>query len=199
MQWLVWILCSMTLLYSGSNKTKTFSEKLIVSVSKEEKFSQESLLKLKVYFIENPRIGELREKYNLELKIERWGEYSATTIKPIESLSLRNELLILLSPIFKDIFFINYKPKIKKVLQEKLAKPTQKVDLIKKRKKKKVKSLISEIGLQWLVLLLLSVIGLVSSLLSRKKMLKLDETQEDLKGKQKKIETEIKNLGVQDA
>jgi hypothetical protein len=199
MQWLIWMLCSITLLYSSNIKTDIFSEKLIVSSTKKENLSQENLLKLKVYFSENPRTRDLQEIYNLQFAIEKLGSYSVTTIKPIESLSLRNELLILLTPIFKDIFFIDSTPKIQKVVKENFTQVNQKVHVAKTAIEKKENSLIDEIGLQWVALLLLSIIGLVLSLLSRRKIAKLDETQRDLKVEQKKIEIEIRNLGAQDA
>ena len=191
MQWIIWIFYAITLLYSENIKTEIFSEKLIVSSSKEEKISQEDLLKLKVYFIENLRTKQLQEKYNLQLEIEKLGIYNVTTIKPIETLSVRNELLILLSPMFRDIYFIDYHPEIEKDI-----KSNQKVHVVKTVIRKKENSFIDEIGLQWIALLLLSAIGLILSLLSRKKIAKLDETQKDLKVEQKKIETEIKNLGA---
>jgi hypothetical protein len=122
-----------------------------------------------------------------------------TTIKPIESLSLRNELLILLTPIFKDIFFIDNTPKMQKVVKENITQVNQKVHVAKTVMEEKENSLIDEIGLQWVALLLLSIIGLVLSLLSRRKIAKLDETQRDLKVEQQKIEIEIRNLGAQDA
>jgi len=196
MQWLIWMLCSITLLYSDNIKTEIFSEKLIVSFTKQEKLSQENLLKLKVYFIENPRTRDLQETYNLQLDIEKLGSYSVTTIKPIKSLSMRNELLILLTPMFKDIYFIDYKPEIKKVVKTTITQANQKINVVKTAVVKKENSLIDEIGLQWVALLLLSIIGLVLSLLSRRKIAKLGETQKDLKVEQKKIETEIEKLGV---
>ena len=199
MQWLIWMLCSITLLYSGNIKTDIFSEKLIVSSTKQEKFSQDNLLKLKVYFIENPRIKELQSTYNLQFAIEKLGSYNVTTIKPIESLSLRNELLILLAPMFKDVYFIDYTPEIQKVVKADITQVNQKVHVVKTAIEKKENSLIDEIGLQWVALLLLSIIGLVLSLLSRRKIAKLNETQKDLEVEQKKIEREIRNLGVQDA
>ena len=199
MQWLIWMLCSITLLYSGNIKTDIFSEKLIVSSTKQEKLSQDNLLKLKVYFIENPRIKELQLTYNLQFAIEKLGSYNVTTIKPIESLSLRNELLILLAPMFKDVYFIDYTPTIQKVLKADITQVNQKVHVVKTAIEKKENSLIDEIGLQWVALLLLSIIGLVLSLLSRRKIAKLNETQKDLEVEQKKIEREIRNLGVQDA
>jgi hypothetical protein len=107
--------------------------------------------------------------------------------------------LILLTPIFKDIFFIDNTPKIQKVVKENITQVNQKVHVVKTVIEEKENSLIDEIGLQWVALLLLSIIGLVLSLLSRRKIAKLDETQRDLKVEQKKIEIEIRNLGAQDA
>ena len=60
------------------------------------------------------------------------------------------------------------------------------------------KSLIEEIGLQWIAIFLLALIGLVSSIYSRRKLLRLENRQKNLTSNQDKIESEIQNLGVEE-
>jgi cell division protein FtsL len=55
--------------------------------------------------------------------------------------------------------------------------------------------LVEEVGLQWLTLLLLAVIGLTLSVHNRRKLVTLEKTQQDLSLKQERIEDEIKQLG----
>ena len=195
MQLLLWMLCSMTLLFSGGVSSYKLSEKLIASSSKSESFANEELLKLKVYFIEKPTTRLLQEKYDLRIEMEKLDNYYMAVIKPIPSLKVRNDLLLALSPMFQDIFFINYQEEI----QETQETPIMTKPVISSVKEKKETSFINEIGLKWVALLSLSAVGLILSILSRRKIIKLGKRQKDLKLKQKKIEIEIKKLGAEDA
>ncbi len=195
MQLFMWMLCSITLLFSDGVSSHDFSEKLIVSASKSEVTANNELLKLKVYFIENPTTRLLQEKYDLQIEMEKLDNYYVAVIKPINSLSLRNELLISLTPMFQNIFFIDYKERIFKSNQ-KMSVPKYSTPLAKKKKEV---SYINEIGLQWLVLLLLSVVGLILSVRNRRKIKKLSKRQKNLTVEQNKIEKEIKKLGAEDA
>ena len=195
MQLLLWMLCSMTLLYSAGVSSHEFSEKLIVSSSKSESLCNEELLKLKVYFIENPITRLLQEKYGLRIEMEKLDNYYMAVIKPITSLKVRNDLLLVLTPMFHDIFFINYQAEIQMTQET----HTVSKSVISRAKEKREKSFIDEIGLQWLALLSLSLLGLILSILSRRKIMKLGKRQKDLKVEQKKIEKEIKKLGAEDA
>ena len=178
MKLIIFIFLFVSLLFSSDINRERFSEKLIVTFNKHEKLTQESLLKLKVYFRKNSKMKYLKKIYNLQIDIEKLGDYNVVTIKPIESISIRNKLIILLKPMFNNIYFIDYKPKIK--------------DIIKNNKK----SFISEIGLEWVALLFLSFFGLILSILTRKRMITMDEKQKDLSLQQHNIEKNIKNMGV---
>jgi len=52
-----------------------------------------------------------------------------------------------------------------------------------------------EIGLQWIVLLLLAIIGLTLSVHNRRKLASLEKIQKELSIKQDQREDEIKKLG----
>lgn len=195
MHFFIGMLCTLTLLFGIGNSPKYFSEKLVVFNSKNESITQEELLKLKVYFIENPTTRSLQEKYDLQLEIEHLSDYDMVVIKPIPSLAVRNTLILTLTPMFQDMFFIDDE-KYENGMVQKIDKPQ--VKLAQLNKKKEI-SLIDEIGLQWLALLLLSFIGLILSIASRRKLIHIGKKQKDIKVEQKKIETEIKQLGAEDA
>jgi len=195
MRLLIWMSCTMTLLFSASSTSEHFSEKLIVHYSKNENNAKEELLKLKVYFIENAATRTLQEKYNLQLDIEMLGVYHMVVIKPIASLDLRNELIIILAPVFKNIFFIDYKESTPSIIKKHKVSQV----LLPRKEKKTALSFIDEIGLQWLALLFLSFVGLLLSITSRRKIIHLGNKQQDLKKKQTHIETEIKKLGSKHA
>ena len=200
MQLFIGLLCTITLLFSTEMASGKISEKMIVSSSKFDKIAAEDLLKLKVYFIENTATRALQEKHDLEIKMETLETYKTVTIQPIDSLELRNELLILLAPLFQDIFYIEYKKEAPSPVPEPMVSPQDvSVEVPGANKLKKEKSfLMDEVGLQWLALWILSIIGLFLSIRNRRKMALLNKKQTTLKTEQANIETEIKKLGVED-
>jgi len=190
MRIMIVILFSLTMLFSND-----ISGKLIVSGDKNSTTTQMHLLKLKMYFMQNAHTRALQEQYKLSLEMETLGDYTMVVIKPIKSLAVKNELLLLLSPLFPDIFSIEDN---KKSMQNPNSLHTIKTDApsIDTNIIHQAEGLIEEIGLQWIALLLLSIIGLTLSLNSRRKMASLESTQQDLSRKQEQIEKEIKNLGA---
>lgn len=183
---LVWmILCSFTLLLSES-----IHQKLIVSTDKHRENAQESLLKLKVYFIENPEIRALNEANDLKLELETLGAYTMVVVKPIVSLSAKNRLLMELSPIFPDVFALEDKGQYTEAFI-----PVNNHNV----KTNSANTYIETIGLQWVALLVLANLGLALSIIRRKKLLILDKKQKELDLDQNEIEHKIKNLGKYDA
>jgi len=178
--------------------SQDISEKLIVSSDKNSTTTQMHLLKLKMYFMDNAQIKALQEQYKLNLEIETLGEYTMVVIKPIKSLTVKNELLLFLRPLFPDIFSISDNKREMKSPNSLNGSKTITTDTPSADTKimHQAKVLIEEIGLQWIALLLLSIIGLTLSLNSRRKMASLESRQNDLSRKQEKIENEIKNLGA---
>ena len=195
MRLLIWMFCAMTLLFSDTMPSKQFAEKLIVYYDTNEAQAKAELLKLKVYFIENESIRTLQEQHHLVMEIDTLDGYYMVTLKPVVSLDVRNELLIILKPLFKDIFFIAYETHTPSMTKN----PKSSKTVIPIEKQKTETSLIDEIGLQWLALLLLSLVGLLLSIASRKKIIHLGKNQKDLKEKQTYIEREIQKLGAENA
>lgn len=184
------LLLSFTLLF-GAN----IHEKLIVSPSKDMHITEENLLTLKVYFHENTYSKELQEKYKLNFTVENLGDYSMVVIKPIEVSSLKKELLVLLHSLFDEMFFID---DLKVVTTEhKVITPKSNSTLPKAKVEQNILSYWHEtMGLQWIALLILASIGLILSLLNRRKLTHIENVQKDLKLDQKNIENEINNLGA---
>jgi len=185
------IFFSFTVLF-GANIHEDLHEKLIVSPSKDVHIVEENLLTLKVYFHENTYSRELQEKHKLNFTVEKLGDYSMVVIKPIEVSSLKNELLILLHPLFDELFFIDdlkvvaAKPKVTRPKHYSAPLKVEQNILL---------SWYETIGLQWVALLILATIGLIMSLLNRRKLAHIEKVQKDLTSDQKNIENEINNLG----
>jgi cell division protein FtsL len=119
------------------------------------------------------------------------------TIKPVETSALKHELFSLLKPLFPDVFFIAEK----KTEMKSPNSDRESASMMTPSSSVKVLSsaayafLVEEVGLQWLALLLLAVIGLTLSVHNRRKLATLEKTQQDLSLKQERIEDEIKQLG----
>ena len=184
------VLCSFTLLLSEG-----ISQKLIVYSDKNGKNAQESLLKLKVYFIENPNIRALNEGNDLKVELETLGAYTMVVVKPVVSVSVKNTLMMELSPVFPNVFALEERTQYQIDNNAKVFIPVTNHDV----KTNNVKTFIESIGLQWIVLLLLAAVGLLLSILRRKRLCLLDENQKALDIDQKEIENEIQNLGKYDA
>lgn len=195
MRLMIVVLFSLTMLFS-----KNISEKLIVSGDTNSTVAQMHLLKLKMYFMENAKTIALYEEYKLNLEMETIGDYTVVVVKPIKSLAVRNELLLFLSPLFPDIFSIEDNKRVMKSPNSLNERKTIKADTpnADTNMMHKAESLVEEMGLQWIALLLLSIIGLIASVSSRRKMASFDSTQKELSKKQEQIENEIKNLGASD-
>ena len=191
MKVIIVMLFSLTMLFS-----EAMHEKLIISGDNDIVNAQANLLKLKIYFIENSEISLLQGKHKLTLGMEMLGDYALVVIKPVETEALKSELMTLLKPLFPELFFIKYqemKCSDEETGVESMKKP---VSPVKVEKSQYYQFLIEEVGLQWLALLLLAVIGLTLSIRNRKKLASLEKTQKELSIKHDQIEDEIKKLGV---
>lgn len=191
MRLMIVILFSLTMLFS-----QDISEKLIVSGDSNSKTAHMHLLKLKMYFIENSQTRALQEKYKLNIETETLGDYTMVVIKPIRSLAVKNELMLLLTPLFPDIFSIEDNKRERSTSDSREETMKTHATSTESNSMHQAEVLIEEIGLQWIALLLLSIIGLTLSLSSRRKMASLENIQKDLSRKQEQIENEIKNLGA---
>jgi len=194
-QVIIVMLFSLTLLFS-----EPMHEKLIISGDNDIVNAQAELLKLKSYFIENPEISLLQEKHKLILEMEVLGDYALVVIKPVETEALKSELLTLLKPLFPELFSIKYQevecPDVEIDAKTNVESMKNLASPVKVEKSQYYQFLVEEIGLQWLALLLLAVIGLTLSVHNRRKLVSLEKTQKELSIKQDQIEDEINKLGV---
>ena len=193
MQVIIVMLFSFTMLFS-----EAILGKLIIGGDNDLLQTQANLMKLKISFTEDPELMELQEKYKLKLEIEALGDYTIVTIKPVETSALKYELLSLLKPMFHDIFFIaEKKTEMKSPNSDKeSASMMNPVSPVKVTRSPSYQFLLEDVGLQWLALLLLAIVGLTLSIYNRRKLANLEKTQKELSRKQDQIEDEIKKLGV---
>jgi len=126
------------------------------------------------YEMRNP----LLQEHRLSCGIEYLAEDNMIVIEPIDSELIKRQLILRLYPHYPNMFFV----------------PIDKKDFFSG-----IEALIETVGLEWVALLLLSFIGLVSSLYRRYQMASIQKQQELLVEKQTELEYDMKSLGVLDA
>ena len=199
---LIYLLTVFLFAENPSIENTSINEKLLLGYSTQEQVSKDALLTLKIYFRENSHLALLQEQNDLQFKIERLGDYHVTVIYPIHSLAVRNDLLLNLSPLFSDMIYIDRQNEVllaeaTSVKSVSVQKTTVKAKHLKKSQNTKPKN--SDLGLQWIALLLLFIVGLVLLIRNRKKLSNIKEGQEDMQHNQNKIETQINTLGAKNA
>jgi len=181
--------------------SEDFFEKMVVRIGMNADTEQEKLLELKMYFIENPTLRAYQDSFHLQPSIERVDDYYLLVMKPIPTLEVRNTLLLLMSREYPNSVFIKY-PKVATIQNINIQHPVS--NRLKSKEhapatKRDVLHVVNTYNLQWIAIWMLAVIGLVLSLLNRRNLSKLTETQRDISTDQKKIESEITQLGTQNA
>jgi len=174
----------MTLLFS-----ENLHQKLIVKGERNSTHVVEDLAALKGFFQMNSEAKALQEKYHLSLTLEQFGAYRVVVIKPISQRVLKQRLQELFTTRGSEIFFVRDRSVIPKTNQAPIALDTPPPI---------EQSWINIIGLQWSVLLLLSLIGLLLSLYNRQTLRSIKQEQVILGEEQKKMEKQINNLGERD-
>ena len=182
------------LLVCWSAFSQDIHQELIVGGYDKREIAEVQLAKLDIYFMENGALDALRKKYALKTAVRRIGEYEVVGIAPIDSMDLKNRLLLKLHPFFPGIFFIESKLPTATERKTGYATVTKPRDTASVMNTGKNKDMIDQMGLQWFAILMLSVTGLVLSVFRRKKVLYLQKIQKILGRKQHKIEDEIKHM-----
>jgi len=202
MKLLVFLVFS-SLTYSMANT----SEKLVLFADKTKVVVEDSLYILENLFLEDASYKAVKDKYPMQDKVEKLGDFYLLTLAPITSIKQKNDLVLLMHKRYNELFFINESNQTNTYLKEKSISKKPKIikkqpisfiepKIITKSSNKKLDYMywIKGLELQWFTLWSLSVLGLILSVRSRRKLLKLTQTQEDFNSWQKKIEDEIQNL-----
>jgi len=149
------------------------------------------LKELNKYIKNNSELLKIKKKYQLHGQIRQLGEYHVVTLGPIDTLSLRNRLLLLLHPSFPETFYINKKASSIKLVNKDAQKhpkgPLGKIE-------RKERDIIDAMGLQWFAILMLSLMGLILSVYRRNRVRYLQKIQKILGKKQNKMETKIREM-----
>jgi len=178
------------------------NDKLILDYSKNKSKLKNKLFETEKFLIDNILNKKLIKSYELTTQIEKIKEFYVLTIKPIKSKKLKIDLEIFLNQKYPNMFFIsNVK---KKVVKQNIRKDTNlhkdknPIFIVTEINKISFLEVINKIGLEWIALLFLSIVGLLYSLYNRKKSILIDKNQNKLKENQSDIEKEFNKMESRD-
>jgi hypothetical protein len=189
---------------------------MIISATTKTEEAAQALYELEKFFQENNTAKKLSSKHHLELGMELLEDYVLIVIKPIRTVSLKNELKILLQTKYPDAFTVQniYKKKIRVSLPE-VEKKSDKVTLetVTPKNKKSIKkivkntidtkeviktdTLINSIANEWLALLVLAFAGLLLVYRSTLQINKIKKLQHKLEAYQEKVGDQMDYIGEQ--
>jgi len=181
MQFFKLLILSLSLVYGGD-----IHQKLIIDGYRDSSEAKMMLMKAQLYIMNNEDIRKIIKIENLNLEIENIGNFSMVVIKPIESIETKEHLMLALGSFSSTMFCIED-------VQTDVSTDMQSPDTNTKVWEA-VKSDVDMIGLEWIILLLLSFIGLIASIVNRKKLSTLNSMQKDIIKNQKIMENEINSL-----
>jgi len=185
MQFFKLLILSLSLAYGGD-----IHQKLIIDGYKDSSKAKMMLMKTQLYIMNNEGIRKIVKKKKLRLEIEDIGSYSMVIIKPIDSIQTKEHLMLAIGSFSPSRFCI--KDEYTDVFATaRSANGNMKIWEL-------VGSNINTIGFEWIILLLLSLVGLIASIINRKKLSKLNRMQKDIIKNQRIMENEINSLGTKE-
>ena len=186
---LIFIILCFTIFLSAH----TINDKLILAYSKDKTDLTNKLYEIEQIFIDDMVNLNLFNKYELTTQIETMKQFYILTIKPIKDKNLKINLEILLNQNYPNMYFISNIEK-KHIKKENIKKPIKPIFKVSKLKIITFMEIVNNIGLEWIALLFLSIIGLLYSLYSRKKSILIDKNQNRLKENQSDVEEEFNKM-----
>ena len=83
------------------------ADRVLFGATKDSDKLDSNFQKLEKSLVENRELRELHERYSFKYSKERVGDYSAIVIEDVDNIVLKESLVVLLQPIFKDIFTVS--------------------------------------------------------------------------------------------
>jgi len=185
MQFFKLLILSLSLAYGGD-----IHQKLIIDGYRDSEEARIMLMKTQLYIMNNEDIRKIVKKEKLRLEIEDIGSYSMVVIKPIDSIQTKEHLMFALGSFSPTRFCIKDEYTDVFATVQATNEDTKVWEL--------VGSNVNMIGFEWIILLLLSLVGLIASIINRKKLSKLNSMQKNIIKNQRIMENEINSLGTKE-
>ena len=181
-------------------------QKMVISAKKESADAARSLYELEKFFQENRAAKELQAQEHLELSMELLDDYVLTVIKPIKTVSLKNQLKLLLQTKYPHAFIVQNRKKNSTSTPVSVEKKKVRHIALKKHKpeiKKGMKNIVQKNSLirglsnEWLALIILALAGLFLVYRSARQINKIKKLQKKLETYQEKVATQMDYIGEQ--
>jgi len=172
--WLA-VLASVCLVYGQDGRGEA-----VLFASVDEKNVRIVTLKLQLALEENETLGRMFSRNGWQVVPQRYGEYYAVTIQPVDTASMRNRLRLLFGKEYGGMFFIREREQSNYTPPPQSAPPDW-FGTIR----------MGPSDWLWLAILLLAFSGLTASILQRKNIFRFKEAQTQLSDEQNRIEEEM--------
>jgi len=148
-------------------------------------------LRAEILFLQNEQLHTLQEKHHLHIVRKKHADISLVTVEPLSDAALRQTLQLAVAPYYPEAFWIRKRDQV----QHTPISPSLKKPEVKRPEPSWTERL--GIGIEWIAIFLLSVVGLLLSLYDRYKIKYIRKQQDQMDRRQEKIEEEIKGLEEQ--
>ena len=166
--------------------------KLILDGDRDLQKAQIKLYQAKILFLENEPLQKLQQTYQLTVKLEHVQAYHLVVVAPIQSKILKEKLMIYGVPYYRRALFIKAK-------NAKVTIPKTNTSLSRSKESAKgQKGFLDSIGIgvEWIAIWFLSVLGLILSVRRRHTIANLRDVQNEISETEEKIKKEIQSLEV---
>ncbi len=167
-------------------------QKFVLDGDKDFQKAQIKLYQAKILFLENEQLSALQKTYQLTGELEHTLQYYLVVVTPVTSKVLKEKLAVYSTAHYKNALFIQRKHPSKSNSNIHIPQVPS------KRSVPKTSSMLERIGIgmEWIAIWLLSVVGLILSIYRRRTIAHLQDAQKEMSSKEEKIEKEIESLEV---
>lgn len=158
------------------------SQIIIFGVSKEKEVRDKNIERLDLEISNNIELKKLKEEYNFEYSKEKFGDFFVISIKNDNN----KKILILLKPIFNDIF----------IIPSQLENRDYQVDNISNKDSNKIENILRYM-LQidkWYIIAIITIFGLIVLYKRFRKLKEINSLQKNFKDNQDIMQGKLDNI-----
>jgi len=155
------------------------ADRVLFGATKDSDKLDSNIQKLEKSLMENRELRELQERYSFKYSKKRVGDYSAIVIEDVENIVFKESLVVLLKPIFKDIFTVSsnkkYREEEDKSLLDNIIKSTRLIN-------------------KWHIIILLTILGFIFLYRRFRKLKEIKSMQSHFKESQDIIQDKLDKI-----
>ena len=165
------------------------SYKMVISSDTNIDNASDTLNSIEKFFQENTIAKSLKQKHDLQLKLELLNNYVLTVIRPIDSKSLKNNLEMLLSPRYPKMFIVKEESAIYENKNNAYANHVNQQHIVGSNN-----SYVEGITDQWLLFIVLTLLGFLLVYVIGSQILKIKNLQKKLENEQDELDVLMGNI-----